>query len=125
MKLESNPETLQLIGLSEEEAKRYKEMGKSKFRGEFESKVRDQELKAENELREKKAEKKDSKWGNICCAFFLIIFLFALVYNKINEEFWNVYKTRGTEIVDYYEALKLDQAASISSIKKAYRKLAI
>lgn len=94
--------------MSENEAKEYKLMGKAKFREQFESNVREQEKAAQKELEEKKSDKKNSKGGNICCAIFLVLFLFALVYNKVNEEFWNVYKTRGTEIVDYYEALKLD-----------------
>ena len=63
--------------------------------------------------------------GNLCCGMFLVLFMFFLVYSKLNEEIWNIYKTRGEEIIDYYEILKVDPNASTRQIKKAYRRLAV
>ena len=108
-----------------EDAKRYKDMGKNNFKKEFVKNVREKEAEMQKELDKKNKSKKSSFAGNLCCVCFVLLFLFFMVYSKLNEEFWNIYKTRGSEIVDYYEILKVDPNASSSLIKKAYRRLAV
>lgn len=86
---------MSVIGLNLLSAKKIREGGFEKFFSDF-RKHREEVENPESQDEEKK--EKSSMGGNICCGIFLFLFLAFLVQSKLNEEFWRLYKTSGTEI---------------------------
>lgn len=93
-----NDKKIASIGLDKLGAKRIREKGFKKFLREYKQHKQEGRRGRKEEEGEDAKPRKASFMENMCCGLFLFLFLFFLVYSKLNEEFWRVYKTRGQEI---------------------------
>jgi hypothetical protein len=81
---------LKALGLTPEKAREFEEAGIQELR---------KRLRKHREEEDEKEKKKSEKGNNWCFILFLLLFLALLLYNKLNEEIWRMYKTRGEELI--------------------------